>query len=96
MEIQFSITCVALPAFNQQFFNDILFKTGNRFLFTAFRKLSAAVFAPVILFSVMDMAVFFDISGIAFRAVHDKILSLNIVISKVLRKTVIQIYLFVK
>jgi hypothetical protein len=50
----------------------------------------------VILFSVTDMSVFFDISGIAFRAVHNKILSLNIVISKVLRKTVIQTYLFVK
>jgi hypothetical protein len=42
------------------------------------------------------MSVFFDVSGIAFRAVHNKILSLNIVISKVLRKTVIQTYLFVK
>ena len=83
-------------SFDQKFFNDILFETGNCFLFTVFHKLSAAVSAEVILFSVMDMSVFFDISGIAFRAVHKKILSLNIVISKVLRKTVIQIHLLVK
>ena len=83
-------------AFNQQFFNDIFFKTGNCFFFTVFHKLSAAVFAAVILFSVMNMSVFFDIFGIAFRAVHKKILSLNIVILKFLRKIIIHLYVFVK
>ena len=47
-------------AFSRQFFNDILFITGNCFLFTAFRKLSAAVSAAVILFSAAGMSVFFD------------------------------------
>jgi len=74
-------------ASDQKFFSDIFFKGGNCFLFNVLHKLSAAVSAPVILFSGMDVTVFSDVSGIAFRAVHKKFLSLNIAVFLIFQKS---------
>lgn len=57
-------------SFGKEFFNNLFLKSRNRFFLATAYKLPAAVFAEVILFTGMNVSIFFYVFRIAVRAVH--------------------------